>query len=379
MARVFVLWERAILLFEREMKILTVINMLSKADTVKGQGVLSAYEEQVKLVRDGLPSSFEVVENSRRQSDILHIHTVNPTFYLRSQIRKKSSVSVGYVHFLPETLEESLRLPPLAKMLFYRYLIRFYKSCDQLVVVNPCFIKKLESYGISPEKVTYIPNFVSEEGFYPLPDKKALRRKRGLEEERFTVLSVGQLQLRKGVLDLAALARRMPEVQFVWAGDFSFGKLSAGYQEILELQKNPPENLTFLGMIDRGEMNEVYNLADVLFQPSYDELFPMTVLEAMCCGLPLVLRNLPLYKAILEGCYISAGDGAGFEAALRRLMEEPFFYEEAARRSVKGHAFYNKEHVLRLWESFYASMRQRAADKAWRGRLPERRLPVSLK
>ena len=76
---------------------------------------------------------------------------------------------------------------------------------------------------------------------------------------------------------------------------------------------------------------------------------------------------------------VGAGDGAGFEAALRRLMEEPFFYEEAARRSVKGHAFYNKEHVLRLWESFYASMRQRAADKAWRGRLPERRLPVSLK
>ena len=34
------------------------INMLSRADSVKGQGVLSAYQEQVKLVKEELADEF---------------------------------------------------------------------------------------------------------------------------------------------------------------------------------------------------------------------------------------------------------------------------------------------------------------------------------
>lgn len=358
---------------------MAVINMLSKADSAKGHGVLSAYQEQVRLVREGLPDRFKVEENSFQRAEILHIHTVNPSFLLRNLTKGPGSVSVGYVHFLPETLDSSLRLPAVAKAVFYRYIIAFYKSCDQLVVVNPCFIPKLAAYGIDPEKVTYIPNFVSEEKFYPLADKAALRKKWGLAPGAFTVLGVGQLQLRKGVLDFADLARRMPDIQFVWAGGFSFGKLSTGYEEICALEKDPPANLRFLGMVDREDMNEVYNLADVLFQPSYEELFPMTLLEAMCCSMPLLVRDAELYRGILDGCYLARDDQAGFEKALRQLQHDPAVYEEAARRSARGHAFYSREHVLSLWQSFYTAMLQRAADREWRRRKLERTLPAALK
>lgn len=66
---------------------------------------------------------------------------------------------------MPETLEGSVKLPEPAKSIFYKYVIDFYKRMDQIVVVNPIFIEKLVKYGISEEKVKYIPNFVAKVNF----------------------------------------------------------------------------------------------------------------------------------------------------------------------------------------------------------------------
>ncbi len=120
------------------------INMLSSADKVKGQGVGSAYLEQVNLVKEGLKDEFDVKINSLERCDIMHYHTIDLDHYLTVPIYKTNSVTVGYVHFLPETMDNSLELPPIAKKSFYQYMMSFYKSMDYLVTVNPCFIKKFE-------------------------------------------------------------------------------------------------------------------------------------------------------------------------------------------------------------------------------------------
>ena len=56
------------------------INMLTRADSVKGQGVLSATEEQINLVTEGL-KDYQVVVNQLKTYDITHIHTINPDFF----------------------------------------------------------------------------------------------------------------------------------------------------------------------------------------------------------------------------------------------------------------------------------------------------------
>ena len=150
--------------------------MMSSATKVKGQGVGSAYIEQVNLVREGLSDKFEITENARKKADITHYHTINLGYYLGRKSRTKNGKSVGYVHMLPETVETSLNLPKFAKKIFYSYMIKFYDSMDYLVTVNPYFIGRLEHYGVNRDKVTYIPNYVSSEVFHPLPyeEKMAL-------------------------------------------------------------------------------------------------------------------------------------------------------------------------------------------------------------
>ena len=145
-------------------------------------------------------------------------------------------------------------------------------------------------------------------------------------------------------------------VQFVWAGGFSFGKLSDGYEELKKVVNNPPANVKFLGIVEREDMNGVYNAADVMFLPSYDELFPMTILEAMCVNVPVLLRKLPIYDNILFDFYYAEDSVEGFVNALNRLKDDKEYYNTAAANSKRGNEYYKKESVLKMWDDYYTSV-----------------------
>lgn len=167
------------------------------------------------------------------------------------------------------------------------------------------------------------------------------------------MVCAGQLQTRKGVFEYAKLAEQLPQMQFVWAGDFTFGNMSDGYKDIEKLLKEHPQNLHFTGLVERDKMPQVYQMGDVMLLPSFDELFPMTVLEAMSCHVPILLRDLDLYPVILDGYYLKAQDNAGFAEELNKLSQQPQYYEQAVQMSRKGNDFYSEEHVLSMWRDFY--------------------------
>lgn len=330
------------------------INIMSSADKIKGQGVLSAHDEQVELVKE--IKEFDIEENKIDICDITHFHTVNLEYYLWLPFLKKKSTTVAYVHFVPETLENSLHLFKPFKKIFYSYLIKFYNSMDKLVVVNPYFIDVLNDYGINKDKIKYIPNYVSSKKFYPymIEDKERVRKEYNISKNKFVVLSVGQLQKRKGVIEFINLARTMPDVEFLWAGGAVFGKMSEGYNEIKDVINGElPNNVHFLGLIDRDKMNDLYNVANVMFLPSYEELFPMCILEAMCVNIPVLTRDLDIYNGILFDYYLSGNDNEEFKNVIDKLKYDKDFYNKMCQKSKEGNIFYSKESVMNMWHDFY--------------------------
>ena len=209
------------------------ITMFSSAETVPGQGVGSAYRELINLLTARFKDKFQVRINSLAPADISHYHTIDFWFYLNTFLPGRGR-RVGYVHFLPETLEGSINLHWPVKNIFYWYVMAFYKRMDHIVVVNPTFIDKLVALGVKREKVTYIPNFVTKTQFHPLSDeqKVALRKQFDIDQDAFVVLGVGQIQERKGIWDFIAMAKDNPDWTFVWVGGFSFGSITAGYDEL---------------------------------------------------------------------------------------------------------------------------------------------------
>lgn len=329
------------------------INMKSSANLVRGQGVGSCYDEQVNLMKSC--EEFQVSENGTGQFDIVHYHTVNPTYYIDRIMRKNKSVCVGYVHFLPNTLDESLKLPRLFRRVFNRYLLSFYNSMDYLVTVNPYFTDEIAKYNINRPEVVSIPNFVDSSTFHPMTSEEiaTARDKYGIERDKFVVLGVGQLQTRKGVLDFIETAKALPDELFIWAGGFSFGKMSDGYDTLSKIVKNPPENVRFLGMMDREDMPEIYNMADVMFLPSYDELFPMSILEALCCKKPVLVRDIPLYDEILFNYCPRGGSVKEFAYTLAELAVNRAEYAKWSEKAWKCHRLYTRENAKKQWTDFY--------------------------
>lgn len=336
------------------------IRMYSKADMAQGHGVLSAHDEQVALVQKYLSENFQVIESGLDSWDINHFHTINPEFLFHVVLgRIKGRKNIGYVHFLPETLENSIQLPRLVRWLFYKYVLFFYRQMDALVTVNPYFIDVLEkSYHFSRSKVTYIPNVVSSQKFYPMSLNESMngRLHFQLPLDKFIVLCAGQLQKRKGIFDFIEIAKQMPDIHFVWAGDFSFGKISQDYESIKQLIANPPENVTFLGLVDRNNMNLLYNACDMMILPSFEELFPMTILEAMNCQKPILVRQLEIYDEILFDYVQYAANIEGFVSCIRRLSENDSFYKHCSQCSKLGGAEYSEENVAFKWEAYYFYM-----------------------
>ena len=324
------------------------INMLSSADKVAGQGVGSAYLEQVELIKES--GLFDVYINSHKKCDITHIHTVD----LWNYFRMGKGISVCYVHFLPDTLDGSIRLPKFAFNIFKKYVTKFYNKADYLVVVNPIFIDDLVNFGIDKSKIKYIPNYVSKENFYKKDTD--IRGEYNIEKDKFVVLGVGQVQTRKGVLDFIEVAKRLPDITFVWCGGFSFGKITDGYDELKKVYENHPDNVIFTGIIDRNKMNDMYNMADILFMPSFNELFPMSILEAINTEKPLVLRNLDLYHDILFDKYLSGNSVDEFVDNISNLKSNKMLYNKYSKLSCEISEFYTKEHVLEIWKEFYESI-----------------------
>ena len=61
-----------------------------------------------------------------------------------------------------------------------------------------------------------------------------------------------------------------------------------------------PENLQFPGFLSQAELRTAYCGADAFLFCSYEETEGIVVLEALACGIPTVVRDIPVYNGWLR-------------------------------------------------------------------------------
>ena len=120
--------------------------------------------------------------------------------------------------------------------------------------------------------------------------------------------------------------------------------------------ENPPKNVRFLGIVPRNEMNDLFNASDLLFVPSYNELFPMTILEAISTDTPILLRDLELYEDILFKKYLKGSNNDEFSEIIKLLSKDKKEYQKQVENAKEISKFYSKEHVYKMWKEFYTEI-----------------------
>ncbi len=151
----------------------------------------------------------------------------------------------------------------------------------------------------------------------------------------------------KGLSTFVALAKRMPEVQFVMVGNMP---------KTAEL----PDNILSVGLVsDPKELAQYYSLADVFLNPSLYETFGKTTAEAMSCGTPVIgFRSTAIPEVIGEngGIILDVDDDiVSIENAIRHILNKTKeFYTKNCRMYVVEN--FEKEKVIEEHIQLYRSL-----------------------
>lgn len=150
-------------------------------------------------------------------------------------------------------------------------------------------------YGLDPHaRFQVVPH-----GIEPVPDEHVRPFDPAMPPATLTVLYVGRLEQRKGIIDLfgamPAVLARVPNVRFIIAG--ADNSLSDGFQARYGMDYPTyfgkhyaavSPAVTFLGIVSEEKLNALYQACDLFVAPSLYESFGLIYLEAMNYAKPVI-------------------------------------------------------------------------------------------
>ena len=218
-----------------------------------------------------------------------------------------------------------------------------YSRARQVVCVSHYTQTRMEMAGIRPHKTQVIHNGADAVLFSQEPiDNEAYKKSLGLEN-RFILLTVGNVTPRKGqevvIRALPQIARVIPEVMYLMAG------LPTFQQPLLELagQLGVLGNLRFLGKVDPEHLVRLYYLCDLFLMTSQHtpdgdfEGFGIAVIEAALAGKPaIVSAGSGLAEAVMDGItgkIVRVSDPVSSAQAVIDLYQSPSLRSEMGRHA----------------------------------------------
>jgi glycosyltransferase involved in cell wall biosynthesis len=244
--------------------------------------------------------------------DLVHLHSWHGwDFWLAARMarlaRLRGAASLLHVHGNFDAFEPTWSG---AKRAAFRRALR---APDRLVVLSESWERWFTAW-MDAARIEVVPNGVDTERFRPAAE-------RPLTPLRVLFLGTRDPDT-KGAYDLLAAApsifEAVPSAQIIFAGEDA---------ERIEARcvrgREWASRCEFVGALDRTGVEAQLAAAHLLVLPSHREAFPVALLEAMACGLPVVASDLHAIREALPvpdgGALVAPGD-AGATSALASAM-----------------------------------------------------------
>lgn len=249
-----------------------------------------------------------------RRVDIVHIHDV---FYLSSWV-------VGALAFVARKpvlltqhvaiVEHSSKLVMWMQRLVYATAGRGIFAMARIIFVyNENVRAFLHARGVPDQRVVALANGVDTGLFRPAgPDERRnVRRRFGLPQDRPLVLFVGRLVEKKGFHIL--LDARDPSFDLVFVGPGVVSEIGHA------------DGVHWLGPLDQAQTAELYRACDLFAFPAVGEIFTLVMQEAMSSGLPVLTTDDPVYGgSVVSGYIVLCRRNADcYKAAIKDLLADP--------------------------------------------------------
>jgi sugar transferase (PEP-CTERM/EpsH1 system associated) len=290
----------------------------------------------------------------RERVDVIHAHQYTPFFYAavaRPLGRRVPVVFTEHGRHFPD-------FPRRKRMIANRLLLG---RRDRVVAVGQTVRNALvRNEGIPAERVGLVYNGIDlgrfATGSY---DRATVRRELGLGAEDLVILQVARLDYLKdhatAVRTVRRVVRQRPDTRLVLVGEGPEGP------KIRELvgQAGLTDCVRFLGL--RNDVPRLLAAADLFLLTSISEGIPLTLIEAMAAGLPIVSTRVGGVGEVVEdgttGLLAAAGDEDVLAQHVLALAADPHRAREMGRLGqARAEAFFSERGMHDRYSELYREL-----------------------
>jgi glycosyltransferase involved in cell wall biosynthesis len=300
------------------------------------------------------PGFRRAVREQMRHADVLHVFGLYDMLGLTAA-RAARSAAVPYVleplgMFRP--ISRSYRKKRLYHALFGNRLV---SGAAAIVATSTLEREALTADAVPPQRVVVRPNGVDLGGFADLPSRGAWRARYSLSADDTVILFLGRLAPIKR-LDLVIDA--LTDTSLVRAHAMFVGPDEDRTRAALESRaadRGVEDRVRFTGPMYGSEKLEALVDADVLILPSESENFGNVVLEALACGLPVVVSERCGIAPEIDDRvgYVVPLDAERVARALSRVLADPGIRARVAETGPATAARYSWDSVVAQMEAIY--------------------------
>jgi glycosyltransferase involved in cell wall biosynthesis len=287
---------------------------------------------------------------------VVHTHIIGLNYAYPLMLRYRTPARVHTVHNLAPR-EMGVRVGAWVRMLAFRYRLGGVVPVAVADEVRAT-IQQLYGYPDPP----LIPNGIPTDEYAPNPDTRAQwRQAHGIKPRATVVTHIGRFAFQKNhalLVEAFAQVRADAPLYLLLVGG---GELENAVREQvagLGLQGR----VRFLGV--RADVADILRASDVFVLSSRWEGNPMSVMEAMAAGLPVVstaVGGVPeLVREGATGLLVSSEDAGALAQAMQALVDDPV-RRQAMGAAARQHAIahFDIRHTVRMYEELYESLLRR--------------------
>jgi glycosyltransferase involved in cell wall biosynthesis len=306
--------------------------------------------------------------------DVVHVHHLSLSGPLTLRYCKPRGIPVIFTNHTRYDLYAQYYLPHVPDFIsttfLQAYLPAFCQQCDLVIAPSEGIATVMQDLGVSsPIKV--IPNGIDLTP-YKHPSPHLSREDIGLSKDATVLMYVGRLSAEKNLPFLlrafwgVAIAR--PEVVLVLVGDGP--EKDNLYDQVKH--SGLEERVKFLGEVDYASIPGHLALADIFVTASQTEVHPLSLIEAMACGVPpLGIASPGIEDTIVddENGFLSPPDMAAFTAKLMRLVMEPETRRRLAEKTRTSVKTYDIHRIVPLLLAEYERLAKESVRRrqGWSG------------